>query len=225
MKKSSFCFAILLMQCLLTCLSTPTLLAQAALPEQPAQPAPPSTGKADSDGPHIFYRKNKAYIKQVVMEDTVAVAKIDSVEAKQKEGIKIQCHFPKNPHWDFNTRLKAKLKNEPTDYPKAEKILAISDIEGNFEALRRFLLSHKVIDDQYNWTFGNGHLVCVGDFVDRGVYVTECLWLIYDLEEKAKAAGGYVHFLIGNHEVLNMSNDFRYVQTKYMRNAELYKEP
>ena len=47
--------------------------------------------------------------------------------------------------------------------------------------------------------------------------VTEVLWLIYSLEEKAKAAGGYVHYILGNHEIMNMSNDLRYVQNRYMR--------
>jgi hypothetical protein len=190
------------------------------------EPPPPAMpGKADTDGPHLFYRKNKIHIKQVVMQDTTAVAKIDSIDAKQKDKLLIECRFTKNPEWNFTTRLKAKHKVENTEYPKAEKILAVSDIEGNFGTFRNFLVSHKVIDEKYNWTFGKGHLVCVGDFFDRGVNVTECLWLIYDLEEKAKAAGGYVHFILGNHEILNMSNDFRYVQPKYMRNADLFHEP
>jgi hypothetical protein len=50
------------------------------------------------------------------------------------------------------------------------------------------------------------------------------LWLIYSLEEKAKAAGGYVHFILGNHEIMNMSGDLRYVQSKYKENAVLLGE-
>lgn len=186
---------------------------------------PPSAGKADTDGPHLFYRKNKIYIRNVKMQDTTAVATLDSIENKRKDELVIECRFTNNPEWNFKTKLKTKWKIENTEYPKVEKLLAVSDIEGNFGSLRRFLVSHKVIDEQYNWIFGKGHLVCVGDFFDRGPNVTECLWLIYDLEEKAKAAGGYVHFILGNHEILNMSNDQRYVHPKYMRNADLYKEP
>jgi hypothetical protein len=78
-----------------------------------------------------------------------------------------------------------------------------------------------VIDSNFNWTFGNGHLLLVGDFVDRGSQVTEVLWLIYSLEEKAKAAGGYVHYILGNHEILNLSNDLRYVNPKYFHDAKL----
>ncbi len=43
-----------------------------------------------------------------------------------------------------------------------------------------------------------------GDMFDRGDQVTECLWLVYALEETAKAAGGYVHFILGNHELMNL---------------------
>jgi hypothetical protein len=77
-----------------------------------------------------------------------------------------------------------------------------------------------VIDENFNWTFGKGHLVLNGDFFDRGRQVTECLWLIYSLEEKARKEGGYVHFILGNHEIMNLSGDIRYVKDKYKQNAK-----
>jgi hypothetical protein len=81
-----------------------------------------------------------------------------------------------------------------------------------------------VIDSNFNWSFGDGHLVLTGDFFDRGDQVTEVLWLIYSLEDKAKAAGGYVHFILGNHEIMNLGGDLRYVQQKYLENAALLNE-
>jgi hypothetical protein len=56
---------------------------------------------------------------------------------------------------------------------------------------------------------------------DRGQQVAECLWLIYFLEDKAKTAGGYVHFLLGNHEIMNLNNDLRYMKDKYRNNSRL----
>jgi hypothetical protein len=50
------------------------------------------------------------------------------------------------------------------------------------------------------------------------------LWLIYSLEEKAKAAGGNVHLILGNHEIMNMSGDLRYLNEKYKNNATLLNE-
>ena len=65
-------------------------------------------------------------------------------------------------------------------------MFVVSDIEGEFKAFRQLLQGNNIIDENFNWTFGNGHLVLTGDFVDRGTLVTEVLWLIYSLEEKAK---------------------------------------
>jgi hypothetical protein len=104
-------------------------------------------------------------------------------------------------------------------------MLVISDIEGNFEALRKLLLVNQVIDENFNWTFNKDHVVFVGDFVDRGKMVMEVLWLIYSLEEKAKAAGGYVHYILGNHEIMNMSNDLNYVNERYIQHAALLNKP
>jgi hypothetical protein len=76
------------------------------------------------------------------------------------------------------------------------------------------------MDKSFNWTFGKGVLVVCGDVFDRGSNVTECLWLIYHLEEKAKKEGGYVHYILGNHEVMNMNGDYRYVNPKYIELAQ-----
>jgi peroxiredoxin len=114
------------------------------------------------------------------------------------------------------------LKNpivEPAEFEKPAKFLVLSDIEGNFEALRDILENNGVIDPDFNWTFGKGHLVLNGDIFDRGEQVTECLWLIYSLEQKAKIHGGYVHFILGNHEIMNLNGDHRYIQYKYKKNA------
>src|SRR5690606_26813286 len=78
------------------------------------------------------------------------------------------------------------------------------------------LTGNGVVDEKLNWIYGNGHLVLVGDFVDRGTEVTQCLWLIYKLEQEALQSGGKVHYILGNHEVLNFHGDARYVTGKYL---------
>ena len=75
-------------------------------------------------------------------------------------------------------------------------------------------MAGKVIDTDLTWSFGDGHLVIVGDVFDRGPNVTECLWLIYRLEQEASAAGGAVHFLLGNHELMVMRGDLRYLNER-----------
>lgn len=100
-------------------------------------------------------------------------------------------------------------------YQDDEPIFAISDIESGFGAFRQFLVTHGVADMQLNWTFGKGHLVLVGDFVDRGASTTQVLWSIYKLEQAAREAGGHVHFIIGNHEIKNMQGNFQSAHEKY----------
>ena len=68
---------------------------------------------------------------------------------------------------------------------------------------------------------GKDIFVTVGDFFDRGLFVTQTLWLIYSLEEQAEKAGGKVHFVLGNHDLMNLSYDYRYRRKKYFENAEL----
>lgn len=129
------------------------------------------------------------------------------------------------PGKTFSVTLKDVYKIEPSEFVQPVKMLTFSDIEGNFDALRLLLQRNGVIDDHYNWTFGKGHLVFAGDMFDRGEQVTECLWLLYSLEEKAKATGGYVHFILGNHELMNLEGNFKYTRNKYRGSAQKIGKP
>jgi len=122
-----------------------------------------------------------------------------------------------DPQNAFALRLKQHLTVEPSEYISPSKLLVLSDIEGNFRSLRNLLFNNHVVNNKLQWTFGDGHLVIVGDVVDRGDCVVECLWLIYSLEERAKRAGGYVHFILGNHEIMNLQGDWRYMHPKYIK--------
>lgn len=100
-------------------------------------------------------------------------------------------------------------------YDDAQPILALSDLEANYATFRDFLLAHQVISADLSWRFGRGHLVLVGDFVDRGDASTQLLWLIYKLEQEARRAGGKVHYIIGNHELKNLQDNFASAADKY----------
>lgn len=139
------------------------------------------------------------------------------------ESIKIAISVPKVKRTKSHISLKVKqeIVNESSVFKQPSKILAISDIEGNFVPFLKLLLNNKVIDRYLRWTFDEGHLVIVGDCFDRGEDVMECLWLIYYLEEKARKAGGYVHFLLGNHEIMNLNGDWRYIHPKYAQSSSV----
>lgn len=115
----------------------------------------------------------------------------------------------------FTVQLKKTLRPERAVHKEAPTLFVVSDIEGQYEAFTALLQKGGVIDQRAAWTFGKGHLVVIGDVFDRGGAVTECLWLLYHLEEQAKKAGGYVHYILGNHELMNLSGDYRYVHPRY----------
>lgn len=175
----------------------------------------------DFDGPYIIYRNNSAIIKQVLKGTKGFYVKTDSTE-KNIKGRSITCNI--NESLSFVTQLKDTLINERCVFEMPEKLIAISDIEGNFAAFRDFLINNGIINTGNQWIFGNGHLVLVGDFFDRGLNVTECLWFIYHLEQEAVKNGGYVHFILGNHEIMNMNDDIRYVRKKYFETSKQLEE-
>jgi len=172
------------------------------------------------DGPYVLYHNDSVYVNYIEGDSITRSLKTDRMTLAEKGGITLRINTDV-PGKTFNVKLKPGLANEKAEHKKVGKMLILSDIEGNFAAFRKLLQANHVIDDNFNWTFEKNHLVLIGDFVDRGTMVTEVLWLIYSLEEKASAAGGYVHYILGNHEIMNMSNDLRYVQDRYIRNAAL----
>ncbi|RYG13755.1 MAG: metallophosphoesterase, partial [Chitinophagaceae bacterium] len=175
-----------------------------------------------NDGPYITYENSGIVVRSIVTNKTGErnVTKQQYTTA-EKNNIPVRISFSDHPDWDFSVKLQPVLKNEPVSFKQPKKLLALSDIEGEFEALRKLLLANKVIDEQYNWIFGNGHVVICGDLFDRGSEVVETIWLLYKLEQDAKAKGGYLHTILGNHDIMNLSGDLRYLEKKYLANAKL----
>ncbi|MGD2218246.1 MAG: metallophosphoesterase, partial [Gemmatimonadales bacterium] len=105
---------------------------------------------------------------------------------------------------------------QPHTYDDVPSIFVVSDLHGEYESFVELLVNAGIVDENLRWRWGTGHLVVDGDVFDRGDRVTECLWLIYRLEQEATKAGGRVHFVLGNHEIMAMQGDLRYVNQKYM---------
>lgn len=82
-----------------------------------------------------------------------------------------------------------------------------------------------VIDKSYRWTYGNGHLVLLGNFFEESELGIACLWLIYSLEEKAARSGGYVHFILSNREIANLNGEWRYAHPRYAVKRKSSKHP
>jgi len=91
------------------------------------------------------------------------------------------------------------------------RVVAIGDLHGDLDATRRVLRLAGAIDAADAWVGGELVLVQTGDQIDRGDDDRRILDLFDRLKEEAAKTGGQVVALVGNHEVMNASFDFRYV--------------
>lgn len=105
---------------------------------------------------------------------------------------------------------------EKSSYNNVDSLFVIGDVHGRYDQLIHLMQKSNIIDTDLNWMAGEAHVVFLGDLFDRGSDVTKVLWFIYELEDKAEAAGGKVHLVLGNHEIMTMTKDLRYVSPKEM---------
>lgn len=187
------------------------VLACAAVTTQAREFAAPAE-HVQADGPYVFRQGDQLQAKWIcadkVESHTVAVGAAGT-------DIAPRCGYEHSVH--------VAAPNAPSIsvLPAVPRIVALSDIHGQYGLLVRLLRAHHVIDAQGRWALGKDTLVVAGDVFDRGPQVTEAFWLLYSLQQQATAAGGAVHFVLGNHETMVLYDDLRYVNPKYLRSAQL----
>jgi len=166
-----------------------------------------------NDGPYIS-----------LLNDTLKVIWIENSLLREKyllpgdrSGIKIS-QIQSADYEDF-----MKVFSEKPDYrqsfKRVDSIAVITDVHGQYGIFLNQLMANGIIDKSLNWKFGRGHLVYLGDAFDRGDMVTEILWYLFSLEKQAAKAGGMVHFILGNHELMILDEDLRFINPKY-KNVE-----
>jgi Calcineurin-like phosphoesterase len=94
---------------------------------------------------------------------------------------------------------------------RTENIVAIADVHGDFDDFVAILQRSGLVDKQNDWTGGKTIFVQVGDLLDRGPKPREVMDLMMRLEKEAGQAGGQVVSLLGNHEMMNVMGDLRYI--------------
>jgi hypothetical protein len=99
----------------------------------------------------------------------------------------------------------------PTRFPAPSRLVAVGDVHGDLAATRRALRLAGAIDDQDRWVGESLVVVQTGDQLDRGDDEQAILDLFDRLRTEAQAAGGAFHALNGNHELMNVAGDLRYV--------------
>ncbi len=99
----------------------------------------------------------------------------------------------------------------PTPPKSSPPVIAIGDVHGDFYDFVAILQHIGLIDKQNHWAGGKTTFVQVGDLVDRGPKPRDVMDLVMALEKEAAKDGGRVVPLLGNHEVMNIMGDLRYV--------------
>ena len=127
-------------------------------------------------------------------------------------------------------------------YPKQPRVVAIGDVHGDLRVTLMALRLAKVIGDNIyphnvqdiQWTGGQTYVIQLGDQIDRcrpdnwnqnciddldNVIEDEgnnmmIIQIFQKLDAQAKQVGGRVLGNLGNHELMNVDRDFRYVSPK-----------
>lgn len=175
--------------------------------------------KVGDEGPHVFFQGDQLQVNHIRgSREQGFYLQQQLVPLGQR--LKTEVYFPLE-NTSFSVEIHGDIKTPAIEYQDDQPILVLSDIESAYKSLRDFLIAAKVVDTELNWTFGKGHLVLLGDFVDRDSSTTQVLWFIYQLEQLAQQQGGTVHYILGNHEIKNLQGNFQSAAKKYQYVATL----
>lgn len=97
----------------------------------------------------------------------------------------------------------------PPSSPPSQRVVAVGDIHGAYDALVEILQTTGLIDEDLGWSGGSSILVQTGDFLDRGREVRKVMDLLMGLQRDAPRSGGQVIVLLGNHEGMNLAGALR----------------
>ena len=104
-----------------------------------------------TDGPYIFYENNEILVKWIYRNRLVE----KNIRGNNFNVIKRKFGFDFNPDWI--EQCDNDSINYIQDFSGVENLIAISDIHGQYNTLVKLLQEHNVIDNDFNWIFGQGH--------------------------------------------------------------------
>jgi hypothetical protein len=101
-------------------------------------------------------------------------------------------------------------ESAPWRWDDVERVVVVGDVHGAFDSMVGILVETGVVDENGAWIGGGAHLVMLGDIVDRGSESRDALDLLIRLQTEAELAGGQLHFVLGNHEIMNLVGELGY---------------
>jgi len=92
------------------------------------------------------------------------------------------------------------------------RVVSVGDLHGDLQQAKLVFEMAGLLDREGNWAGGNGTIfVQTGDVVDRMPDTIALFELMEQMKQQAFEAGGEVIALLGNHEVMNLLRDYRYL--------------
>ena len=107
----------------------------------------------------------------------------------------------------------AALQSAAQTGPARSPIVIVGDVHGAFDSITTILQAAGIVDENLRWRAGTTRFVSLGDLIDRGPGSRRVVELMMRLETEAAAAGGEFHIVLGNHELMNLTGDLRYITT------------
>ena len=96
--------------------------------------------------------------------------------------------------------------------PMIRSLVSIPDVHGDLARLQSAFQLANLTDSRHAWRAPAGTVVVqTGDLVDRGDEIQGIVAFLQAMEDQAAAAGSVLHRLLGNHEIMSLMGDLRYV--------------
>lgn len=87
-------------------------------------------------------------------------------------------------------------------WPAAPRVVVMGDLHSDVDSARSAFQLAGGTDESDAWIGGSLTIVQLGDMIGRSDAERQVLDFLFATREKAQAAGGKVHLLVGNHEVM-----------------------
>jgi hypothetical protein len=203
--------------------------ADRAAPPTPAATEPPTVPEtASTASPDSAAAPDPASPEPAVSSDGAEPAPAAPVASEETEPAPAPRTFPKPAvfGWDDEVfawalaRARADLRERPLSaaphfsLPLAEplsegrRLVAVGDMHGDLASFLSELMAAGYVDRDGRWTGGRDTLVQLGDFMDRGPHSLMLFQYLMRLQDEARASGGEVVVLLGNHELMLLQDQW-----------------
>jgi len=106
---------------------------------------------------------------------------------------------------------KLEILEEKSPKKSTARHIIVGDIHGELTGFKEILAHAGLIDKRGDWSGKEAVLVQTGDVIDRGPHSVEAVQFLRKLQTQAATAGGRVVRLCGNHELMLIQGNSKYI--------------